>query len=407
MLGTLCLAFFDNKNNLKFVSAASNSNNLQNYEFEFSYNGKKFKYLSSEILPKLELTEGQKSCITSPQKRIETFNKIKIFLETDYDALLYCYPELDFILDKLTSAIYINAIPPEVIVNKNTCTINFDEGREGLFLNKEIFTKLFISEANKCENKIIFDLKTETYFESSDLKENMKEKGCFSTNFSSSNEARKNNIRVALSSFDGLMLEEGEMLSFNSATGVRCAETGYMPAKIISGGTFKEGYGGGVCQVSTTLYNACLLAGLEIVEVHNHSLPVSYVEPSFDAMVNVGSSDLIVRNNSGGRILFTTSYKNDICKVKIFGIKNKYKITRHSEKTKIIPAEPDQILTDYITYSPDLERGEEKRISYAKDGFCSNGYLNYYNSNGELVETKLVRSNRYNPTKGIIVKRDY
>ena len=202
-----------------------------------------------------------------------------------------------------------------------------------------------------------------------------------------------------------MVLEDGEILSFNATTGIRNAESGYMSAKIISGGTFTEGFGGGVCQVSTTLYNACLLSGLEIQEVHNHSLPVSYVEPSFDAMVNVGSSDLVIRNNSGGRIIFTTSYENDICKVKIFGKKNKYKITRFSEKTKIIPAEEEEIVTDtskVIEYG--LAVGEEIRISYAKDGFCSNGYLNYYDKNGNLVKTQKIRSNRYNPTRGIVVK---
>ena len=56
-------------------------------------------------------------------------------------------------------------------------------------------------------------------------------------------------------------------------------------SKIISNGTFVDGFGGGVCQVSTTLYNAALLSGLEIMEVHNHSLPVSYIEPSFDAIL--------------------------------------------------------------------------------------------------------------------------
>ena len=160
-----------------------------------------------------------------------------------------------------------------------------------------------------------------------------------------------------------------------------------MSAKIISQGTFVEGFGGGVCQVSTTLYNACLLAGLEILEVHNHSLPVSYIEPSFDAMVNSGSSDLVIRNNTAGKILITTSYENDIC--------------------KIIPAEEDFVDTDYKKYGEfPIEIGEEKRISFAKDGFVSNGYLNFYNDRGELVKTEKIRENRYNATKGIIAKRN-
>ena len=114
-----------------------------------------------------------------------------------------------------------------------------------------------------------------------------------------------------------------------------------------------------MCQVSTTLYNACLLSDLEIIEATSHSLPVSYVEPSFDAMVSFGSSDLKVRNNSGGKIIITTSSENDICKIKIFGLKNKYKITRQSEKVSIIPAEKEIIDTDYKKYGDyELEVGQ-------------------------------------------------
>ena len=124
-------------------------------------------------------------------------------------------------------------------------------------------------------------------------------------------------------------------------------------------------------------------------------------------MVSFGSSDLKVRNNSGGKIIITTSSENDICRVKIFGIKNKYKITRQSEKISIISAEKDIIETDYKKYGNyELEIGEEKRISYAKDGFISRGYLSFYNEKGELLEQRKIRENRYNPTKGIIIKRE-
>ena len=80
--------------------------------------------------------------------------------------------------------------------------------------------------------------------------------------------------------------------------------------------------------------------------MHSHSLPVGYVEPSFDAMVNIGSSDLVVRNNSGERIVITTSSENDVCKVKIFGNKNRFNISRKSEKVKVLPAKNDTIETD-------------------------------------------------------------
>ena len=124
-------------------------------------------------------------------------------------------------------------------------------------------------------------------------------------------------------------------------------------------------------------------------------------------MVNVGSSDLVVRNNSGGMIVVTTSSENNECKVKIFGNKNRFSISRKSEKVKVLPAKNDTIETDISKFeNVSLEVGEEKRISFAKDGFISKGYLQFFNSKGELVENRHIRTDTYNPTKGIILKRE-
>lgn len=117
----------------------------------------------------------------------------------------------------------------------------------------------------------------------------------FTTYFDSSNESRAHNISLAASSINGCVLKGGESFSFNSVVGRRSEERGYKPAKIIIDGEFVYGTGGGVCQVSTTLYNAALLSGMKIVCARSHSLPVSYVEPSFDAMVS-SSSDMSFKN---------------------------------------------------------------------------------------------------------------
>ena len=110
----------------------------------------------------------------------------------------------------------------------------------------------------------------------------------------------------------------------------RNEENGYKKAKIIKQGSFSQEFGGGVCQVSTTLYNCALLADLEIVEVNPHSLPVSYVEPSFDAMVNTGSSDLKIKNNTDKPIYIATSGDDEFCKICMFGCENPYKIIKKS-----------------------------------------------------------------------------
>ena len=400
------------KSNCNIFSNAiiiKNVNNTDNYtkNYTFLYNNKVYKFSTKEFLDFDKLSENQKKIANNNSDYFYQLNLIKNFGLSKKEIVEYFWPEIKFIKEKLCNVIDISAEENYVQVQKNCCKLNYVFGKEGKFLNQDDFYNKIYENLISNKKEIKIDIKVDKYKDSNDIKNDFQEKSSFLTNFSSSSDSRKNNIKVALASFDGLVLEQGEVLSFNSITGIRNEESGYMAAKIISNGTFVEGFGGGVCQVSTTLYNACLLAGLDILEVHNHSLPVSYVEPSFDAMVNSGSSDLIIRNNTDGKIIITTSYKNDCCKVKIFGKKNKYKIIRYSEKTKIIPAESDIIDTDIKKYGDfELDIGEEKRLSYPKDGFYSNGYLKYFDKNGVLIETVKIRENKYNPTKGIILKRE-
>lgn len=394
--------------NINFSHATKYQNNKENYLQEVSINffddGRIFKFdaqkTNENIIKTVEQQKAQKNVFYSI-KKLESFGL------TNREIVCYLMPELQIFIEKLKKSTNIDEKFGKVLVCKNKCALEFQEGKEGYFVDENLLFLDIINSIKNGEKEIKINLNKKSYRMSEKLSEKFKEKSSFSTSFVTSSPERKNNIKVALSKFDGIILDEGEVLSFNAVTGVRDESAGYKKAKIITNGTFTEGFGGGVCQVSTTLYNACLLAGLDVLEVHSHSLPVSYVEPSFDAMVNVGSSDLVIQNNTGGQIIITSSSENNICKFKIFGLKNKYKITRISEKTKIIPAEPEVIETNYKKYGDyDLLVGEEKRLSYAKDGFYSSGYLNFYDNKGNLIKTKKIRENRYNPTKGVIIKRE-
>lgn len=382
---------------------ASENTNIQPYTFICEYKNEKLKFSTNQFLNKLKLSNYQKQIFKKNKNRLEFANKLTKMGFSKRQSLNYALPELDLILKVLNRRFNIQSKQDIIYIEKNKCKIKTLSGRDGWFLDLESVYNQILNQKNSFEIIVKLNLKKDAQIPATPLTE----KSCFSTRFESSGEERKHNIKTALEMFDGLILEVGEVLSFNQITGKRSKENGYSRAKIISGGAFVEGYGGGVCQVSTTIYNACLLAGLEVLEVHSHSLPVGYVEPSFDAMVNIGSSDLVVRNNSGERIVITTSSENDICKVKIFGNKNRFNILRKSEKVKVLPAKNDTIETDLSKFENiSLEVGEEKRISFAKDGFVSKGYLQYFNGMGELVENRHIRTDTYNPTKGIILKRE-
>jgi len=128
----------------------------------------------------------------------------------------------------------------------------------------------------------------------------------FHTKFSGANAGRANNIKVASTSVDGAHLEPGEVFSFNETVGPTIGRRGYLPAKIFVNGEEKEGYGGGVCQVSSTIFNAAKMAGLEIVERHPHSKEVHYVGKNQDAATSYGGVDLKFKNNKNFPIKLNT-----------------------------------------------------------------------------------------------------
>lgn len=128
---------------------------------------------------------------------------------------------------------------------------------------------------------------------------------------------RVTNIILATASLNNCLLLPGEIFSFNRANGPRTAERGYRHAPVIVGGAVVPGLGGGVCQVSTTLYNAVLRAGLEVVERYPHSLPVGYVPPGMDATV-ADSLDFKFRNNTDRLILIRSSNRGGSIDIRIW-----------------------------------------------------------------------------------------
>lgn len=121
--------------------------------------------------------------------------------------------------------------------------------------------------------------------------------GSYTTNYNDSSSNRCTNISVAAGLIDGTMLYPGEEFSVNATIGPLDASNGYKLAGAYENGQTVESYGGGVCQVSSTLYNAAILAELEITERSNHSMIVSYVKPSMDAAIAGDYKDLRFVNN--------------------------------------------------------------------------------------------------------------
>ncbi|MBV6459194.1 MAG: hypothetical protein HONBIEJF_02337 [Fimbriimonadaceae bacterium] len=144
----------------------------------------------------------------------------------------------------------------------------------------------------------------------------------YSTRFSTGKVTRCANIKLASSILDGVVLMPGDRFSFNDTVGRRTQKSGFKIAGVYKNGRHDFDVGGGICQVSTTLYNAALLSNLKIVQRSNHSMPVPYVPLGRDATVDYGSHDLVFENNldtpiavscqySPGKLTFTILGKKD------------------------------------------------------------------------------------------------
>ncbi|WP_373232701.1 VanW family protein [Cohnella sp.] len=158
----------------------------------------------------------------------------------------------------------------------------------------------------------------------SELIAHLREKtiGHYVTYFNSRNKNRAHNITLAAKAINNAVLFPGEIFSFNQAVGKRTKEKGYLRASVIVKGELSEGIGGGICQVSSTLFNAVDRAGLQILQRYSHSRSVPYVLPGRDATVSWDGPDfsfqnkynqpILIRVYSGGGRMFVTIYSSDM-----------------------------------------------------------------------------------------------
>lgn len=221
----------------------------------------------------------------------------------------------------------------------------------------------------------------------------------FSTNYSSSNYNRSTNVALCASKVNGKVLMPGDSLSFNKTVGPRTAARGFKQAPIYSNGTTAMGYGGGSCQVSTTLYNAVLRANLQVDERHCHMFVVGYTAIGTDATVSYGGPDLKFTNNRNYPIKIEVTCHNKNCYVKIYGHKEEteYEVKITSARTGSVAPK-----TTYQTDSS-LGPGEEKVIQSGSSGATSVTYKSLY-LNGELVSKEVISRDRYNAHNKVVAR---
>ena len=228
----------------------------------------------------------------------------------------------------------------------------------------------------------------------------------FSTSIKNSQAGRRNNVTVALKKVNGTVVKPNEIVSFNQLTSPQDASGGYQNAIIILNGVYTNGMGGGICQASTTLYNALVLANLEIEEVHKHTIPVHYVEHALDAMISDGYADLIFKNTSDNDIYIKSYVSGDDAVVEIYGksVPDGVTIKRVAEETTI-PHNGDKVVSDVNGEyaSKVLYKGEYYRLKWPEEGYDAKAYKEYYKGD-KLIAREEIRHETYQPQQGIIIE---
>lgn len=208
---------------------------------------------------------------------------------------------------------------------------------------------------------------------------------------------RAHNIALAAKTINGTILMPGETFSYNGILGNTNKEKGYKIGTAYVGGRVVESYGGGICQVSSTLYNCVLYANLEIVERHNHSYAVTYVPAGRDATVAYGGKDFKFKNTRSYPIKIVASAKNGVVSISIKGIKEE------TEYEVVLTSTVLSTTARKVVYenNSSLEEGTQKVIQKGYDGRTSIAYK-ILKLNGKTISKTVLSKDTYKPMNKII-----
>lgn len=280
---------------------------------------------------------------------------------------------------------YYTKEPFEVFPHVNGINFDIEKAKELLKEDKEEYKiELIITEPKITTNKI----GTEAF---PDLISS------FSTKYDTSNVPRTTNLKLAMQKLDGVVVSPGETFSYNKTLGKRTAEAGYKEAGGYAGGKVVQTLAGGICQISSTLYDAVVYANLDIVERHNHMFLAGYVGAGKDATVVYGALDFKFKNTRKYPIMIKTSIGGGVAKISIFGVKEEKEYDVEIS-TKILSYIPYNVV-----YEDDntLAAGKEKVVQGGMNG-CKSITYKIVRLNGKEVSRSVLSSDTYDPMNKII-----
>ncbi len=346
----------------------------------------------------LIITKGTKGVVIDIP---DTINKIKAKYQ-DINSSNQDYLDLT-IIEKEPEAINIDKIYEEVHKDAKDAYFVKDPFElfpevDGVDFNKDEAKKLLNEDKNEYTIKLTINkpkvtlaqIGTEAFPDRLSI---------FTTRYDASNYNRTTNLRLACEKINGKVLLAGETFSYNKTVGERTIAAGYKEAKIYAAGEVVDGLGGGICQISSTLYNAVVMANLEIVERRNHQFVTSYLPAGRDATVVYGLTDFQFKNTRKYPVRLVAGVKNGIATVEVYGIKGdeEYNITFDVKTVGTLPYS-----TKYID-DDSLEAGSEVVKQNGANGLQTETYITK-SLNGKVVSRELLSKDTYTPMQKIIKK---
>ncbi len=223
------------------------------------------------------------------------------------------------------------------------------------------------------------------------------ELGGWTTSFRSSQGTRAHNIKLATGLLNGHIVLPGEEFSYNKTVGLRSTARGFLIAPTLKNGKHVPGVGGGVCQVSSTLYNSALLSGMKILERHNHQMAIDYVPLGRDATVNFGSKDLRFRNTTKGPVAVVTEYRPGRITIRILGTKDE-----NQPSYKIIVTDKRAFGFEVKdTVDPTLRPGSRKVVEKGGRGWSCRSWRYVYKGE-KLIRKEALGGSHYIPNTRIV-----
>ena len=219
-----------------------------------------------------------------------------------------------------------------------------------------------------------------------------------STTLRTSTANRITNVTLAAAAINGTVLNPGDEFSYNDVVGERTAAKGYKPAGAYVGGKHVDSIGGGICQVSSTIYYCTLLADLEITQRTNHGYTVAYLPLGLDATVSWPNLNFKFRNDKNFPVKIVAWVENKELYVELWGTKeNDYRVELESNIIKTVPYETVEQVDE------SLAPGEKKVDNAGQTGYVSEAYKLIYDGEGNLLSRTLLSKDTYKPMTKIVL----